>query len=56
MIASEVMLMRRVKHPNIVSLICEFDFPSELYLVLGLVKVRLKNDQPETVVSYVCIH
>lgn len=39
MIQSEVSILRRVKHPNIVLLIEEMDTLSELYLVMELVKV-----------------
>ena len=39
MIENEVSILRRVQHPNIIQLIEEFDFPSELYLVMELVKV-----------------
>uniref|UniRef100_A0A1A7XL59 Serine/threonine-protein kinase DCLK2 n=1 Tax=Iconisemion striatum TaxID=60296 RepID=A0A1A7XL59_9TELE len=38
MIQSEVSILRRVKHPNIVLLIEEVDTRSELYLVMELVK------------------
>ncbi|NP_001161528.1 doublecortin-like protein kinase [Saccoglossus kowalevskii] len=38
MIESEVGVLRRVKHPNIIMLIAEYDGPSELYLVMELVK------------------
>lgn len=38
MIESEVSILRQVKHPNIVLLLEEFDFESELYLVMELVK------------------
>ncbi|XP_023218538.1 serine/threonine-protein kinase DCLK1-like [Centruroides sculpturatus] len=38
MITSEVAILRRVKHPNIVQLLGEFDFGNELYLVMELVK------------------
>ncbi|XP_034024292.1 serine/threonine-protein kinase DCLK1-like isoform X2 [Thalassophryne amazonica] len=38
MIQSEVSILRRVKHPNIVLLIEEMDSYSELYLVMELVK------------------
>lgn len=40
MIANEVAILRRVQHRNIVRLVEEFDFDSELYLVMELVKVR----------------
>lgn len=39
MIQNEVSILRRVKHPNIVLLIEEMDMPTELYLVMELVKV-----------------
>lgn len=39
MIQSEVSILRRVKHPNIVLLIEEMDTHSDLYLVMELVKV-----------------
>ncbi|XP_077783271.1 serine/threonine-protein kinase DCLK1 isoform X2 [Podarcis muralis] len=38
MIQNEVAILRRVKHPNIVLLIEEMDMPTELYLVMELVK------------------
>uniref|UniRef100_A0A8C6SI07 Serine/threonine-protein kinase DCLK2 n=1 Tax=Neogobius melanostomus TaxID=47308 RepID=A0A8C6SI07_9GOBI len=38
LIQNEVSILRRVKHPNIVLLIEEMDTPSELYLVMELVK------------------
>uniref|UniRef100_A0AAX7U9X8 Serine/threonine-protein kinase DCLK2 n=1 Tax=Astatotilapia calliptera TaxID=8154 RepID=A0AAX7U9X8_ASTCA len=38
MIQNEVAILRRVKHPNIVLLIEEFDTYNELYLVMELVK------------------
>ncbi|KAL0598227.1 Serine/threonine-protein kinase DCLK1 [Plecturocebus cupreus] len=40
MIQNEVSILRRVKHPNIVLLIEEMDVPTELYLVMELVKVQ----------------
>lgn len=40
LIENEVAVLRRVKHPNIIMLIEEVDTPSELYLVMELVKVR----------------
>ena len=40
MIQSEVSILRRMKHPNIVLLIEEMDTQSELFLVMELVKVR----------------
>lgn len=41
LIESEVAVLRRVKHPNIIMLMEEVDTPSELYLVMELVKVRV---------------
>ncbi|XP_036407073.1 serine/threonine-protein kinase DCLK2-like isoform X1 [Megalops cyprinoides] len=38
LIANEVAVLRRVKHPNIIMLIEEVDTPTELYLVMELVK------------------
>uniref|UniRef100_A0A9J8BG14 Serine/threonine-protein kinase DCLK2 n=1 Tax=Cyprinus carpio carpio TaxID=630221 RepID=A0A9J8BG14_CYPCA len=38
LIESEVAVLRRVKHPNIIMLIEEVDTPTELYLVMELVK------------------
>ncbi|PSN33908.1 Serine/threonine-protein kinase [Blattella germanica] len=38
MIESEVSILRRVHHPNIIQLIAEYDTHSELYLVMELVK------------------
>uniref|UniRef100_S4RPE7 non-specific serine/threonine protein kinase n=1 Tax=Petromyzon marinus TaxID=7757 RepID=S4RPE7_PETMA len=38
MIESEVSILRRVKHPNIILLVEEVDTPSELYMVMELVK------------------
>ncbi|KAJ8383197.1 hypothetical protein SKAU_G00039750 [Synaphobranchus kaupii] len=38
LIANEVAVLRRVKHPNIIMLIEELDTPIELYLVMELVK------------------
>ncbi|XP_022086203.1 serine/threonine-protein kinase DCLK1-like isoform X2 [Acanthaster planci] len=38
MIQSEVSILRQVQHPNIIRLIEEFDTPSELFLVMELVK------------------
>ncbi|KAK2112703.1 hypothetical protein P7K49_012450 [Saguinus oedipus] len=40
MIQNEVSILRRVKHPNIVLLIEEMDVPTELYLVMELVKLE----------------
>ncbi|XP_034146948.1 serine/threonine-protein kinase DCLK2 isoform X2 [Esox lucius] len=38
LIENEVAVLRRVKHPNIIQLIEEVDTPTELYLVMELVK------------------
>uniref|UniRef100_A0A3B3SXM4 Serine/threonine-protein kinase DCLK2 n=1 Tax=Paramormyrops kingsleyae TaxID=1676925 RepID=A0A3B3SXM4_9TELE len=38
LIENEVAILRRVKHPNIIMLIEEVDTPTELYLVMELVK------------------
>lgn len=42
LIENEVSILRQVKHPNIIMLIEEMDTPTELYLVMELVKVRLR--------------
>lgn len=39
MIENEVSILRSVQHPNIIRLVAEHDTPSELYLVMELVKV-----------------
>lgn len=39
LIANEVAILRRVRHPSIILLIEEVDTPTELYLVMELVKV-----------------
>ncbi|KAF3852490.1 hypothetical protein F7725_005845 [Dissostichus mawsoni] len=41
LIENEVAVLRRVKHPNIIMLIEEVDTPSELYLVMELVKLGI---------------
>lgn len=38
MIENEVAILRIVKHPNIIQLVAEYDTPTELYLVMELVK------------------
>lgn len=43
LIENEVSILRRVKHPNIIMLIEEMDTPTELYLVMELVKVSLRR-------------
>lgn len=40
MIENEVSILRRVNHVNIILLVEEFDGPTELYLVMELVKVN----------------
>lgn len=39
MIENEVAILRSIQHPNIIELIAEHETPSELYLVMELVKV-----------------
>ena len=39
MIESEVAILRKVRHSNIIRLISEYDSPNELYLVMELIKV-----------------
>jgi serine/threonine protein kinase len=41
MIESEVSILRRVHHPNVVQLVAEYDTHSELYLVMELIKVSM---------------
>jgi serine/threonine protein kinase len=43
MIESEVSILRRVHHPNIIHLVAEYDTHSELYLVMELVKVSIRS-------------
>jgi serine/threonine protein kinase len=43
MIESEVSILRRVHHPNIIQLVAEYDTPSELYLVMELIKVSSRS-------------
>ena len=40
MIENEVCILRRVQHPNIIQLVEDVETPTELYLVMELVKVR----------------
>lgn len=40
LIENEVAVLRRVRHPSIIQLIEVDDTPTELYLVMELVKVR----------------
>lgn len=56
MIQNEVSILRRVKHPNIVLLIEEMDVPTELYLVMELVKVCIlekKKPVQDTTLFYI---
>ena len=39
MVENEIEIMKRCKHENIIKLIEEFETPTELYLVMELVKV-----------------
>ncbi|KAJ9592621.1 hypothetical protein L9F63_015711, partial [Diploptera punctata] len=43
MIESEVCILRRVHHSNIIQLIAEYDTHSELYLVMELIKVSIEK-------------
>lgn len=56
MIQNEVSILRRVKHPNIVLLIEEMDVPTELYLVMELVKVGIseRRNKPHAVLCDNC--
>lgn len=36
MIENEVEILRKVRHPNIIRLLAEFDTPTELYLIMEL--------------------
>jgi doublecortin-like kinase 1/2 len=49
MIQNEVSILRRVKHPNIVLLIEEMDVPTELYLVMELVKVSILETKQSSI-------
>ena len=42
MVENEISILRRVKHKNIVELIEEYETPKEIFLVMELVKVRIK--------------
>ena len=39
MIVNEVSILRRIKHPNVIRLIQEFDTAKHIYLVMELVNV-----------------
>ena len=43
MIENEILILRRVKHPNIVELIEEFETAKEIFLVMELVAVSICN-------------
>lgn len=40
MIENEILILRRISHPNIVKLHEEFETPKEIYLVMELVEVN----------------
>lgn len=40
MIENEILILRRISHPNIVRLHEEFETPKEIFLVMELVAVR----------------
>lgn len=42
MVENEISILRRVKHKNIVELIEEYETTKEIFLVMELVKVRMK--------------
>lgn len=42
MVENEISILRRVKHKNIVELIEEYETTKEIFLVMELVKVRIK--------------
>ena len=44
MIESEVSIMRKVQHANIILLMEEFDTEDELYLVMEYIKVSLTQN------------
>ena len=41
MIVNEVSILRRVKHPNVIRLVQEFDTTTDIYLVMELVNVSV---------------
>ena len=54
MVENEISILRRVKHKNIVELIEEYETPKEIFLVMELVKVRIKifcRDQNYTITT-----
>lgn len=54
MVENEISILRRVKHKNIVELIEEYETPKEIFLVMELVKVRIKmvrHDQNYTITT-----
>ena len=46
MIENEVCILRKVKHPNIVLLVEDYDTTHEVYMVMELVKVRVSKGNP----------
>ena len=43
MIENEILILRKISHPNIVKLLEEFETPKEIYLVMELVPVSNTN-------------
>ena len=43
MIENEILILRKISHPNIVKLLEEFETPKEIYLVMELVPVSLSK-------------
>ena len=43
MIENEILILRKISHPNIVKLLEEFETPKEIYLVMELVPVSEIN-------------
>lgn len=42
MIENEILILRKISHPNIVKLLEEFETPKEIYLVMELVPVSVQ--------------
>ncbi len=55
LIENEVAVLRRVKHPNIIMLIEEVDTPTDLYLVMELVKVLFVSHLLYSLIPYLYI-
>lgn len=55
LIENEVAVLRRVKHPNIIRLIEEVDTPTDLYLVMELVKVLFVSHLLYSLIPYLYI-